>query len=102
MDNIKTSREGHRLSIYFKEKSFPHIQKIVALTEYYRQRGNKQKQSAAYWFEILLRENIDELFSRIQEEEGINLTWEGKSLIIVEKKTASQKMMDKIFKDKEK
>lgn len=95
MDKIRQSREGHRMSVYFKEKYFHNVQKIVALTEYFRQKGNKKKQSGSYWINLIVDENIDELFMRIQQQEGITLSFEGKSLIITEKKTTLEKFIDK-------
>ena len=96
------SRDGHRSSVYTKQELFPKLRKLIALTEYFRGKGIKSKQSLSYWYSVLLSEHADELFERVQAEENVTLTWKDKTLVVVGKPSAEDSLIDKVMKEEEK
>lgn len=97
--NVLNSREGHRSVVYIKQENFPHLRRLISICMYFRKKGDKKRQSLSYWFSKMLIEQSQNIFDKVQDEEGIILTWKDKNLIVVERKTASQKMIDKVFKN---
>ena len=99
MNEIKKyeSRTGHRFTVYFKESSFPSLRKIITLCDYYRQKQNKTKQGLSYWIALMFDRLADDLLEEIQKKDNVKLEWRDSSLIVIGKKTATDKLIDKAY-----
>ena len=97
MDKIKKyeSRSGHRSSVYFKESSFPKLRKIITLVDYDRQKNDKKRQGLSYWVGLMFDRLDDEIFEEIQQKENVKLEWKDSSLIVIGKKSAEERLIDK-------